>query len=127
MTVWRDDLGSAVDLLRRLSRTLGGLTDPDAILPAADRARALAEVAETLANDRLWSGPGGEAAAELISSLMTESEGLPEIERSKQLFGSICADSYRRISRRQGRAGRRNRPSRPGACACRPARIWAHV
>jgi ATP-dependent helicase/nuclease subunit B len=71
---------SAIDLLRRLQQTLDGLPNPDAILPASERARSLAEVAESLANDRLWSGAGGEAAAGLVSSLMTESEGLPETD-----------------------------------------------
>jgi ATP-dependent helicase/nuclease subunit B len=70
----------APELLADLRRALGGLPDPDAVLPAAERARTLAQVAEALANDRLWAGAGGEAAAELISALITESAGLPDTD-----------------------------------------------
>jgi len=72
----------ALVLLAGLRQALDRLPDPEAILPAAERARALAEAAEAVAGggDRLWAGAGGEAAAQLISSLMTESGGLPETD-----------------------------------------------
>jgi ATP-dependent helicase/nuclease subunit B len=91
----------AVKLLDRLRAALAGLPDPDAILPAAGRARALAEVAEALAMGEdgapsaLWSGAGGEAGAQLISSLMNESEGLPETDGLgfAQLLESLMAQA----------------------------------
>ena len=76
------DTGAA-DLLRRLEAALAGLPDPDSVAPAAIRARALTQTAEAIAlgedghTGALWSGAGGEAAAQLLSALMTESEGLP--------------------------------------------------
>ncbi|HEY4032325.1 MAG TPA: double-strand break repair protein AddB [Caulobacteraceae bacterium] len=79
------DVGAA-DLLHHLRQALAGLTDPDAILPASARARALAETAEAIAADEaghagnLWAGPGGEAAAQLVAALLTESAGLPETD-----------------------------------------------
>jgi ATP-dependent helicase/nuclease subunit B len=76
----------AADLLRRLEQALDRLPEPDEIAPASARARALAETAEAIAagadgqTGALWSGPGGEAAAQLLAALMTESEGLPHTD-----------------------------------------------
>jgi ATP-dependent helicase/nuclease subunit B len=76
----------ASGLLQRLRQALDGLPDPDAILPASDRARALAAAAEAIAADEagqsgnLWAGPGGEAASGLVAALLSESEGLPETD-----------------------------------------------
>lgn len=54
--------------------------------PAADWARALAEVGEALSAtqdragaDRLWAGEGGEAAATLVREFMTEAGALPDM------------------------------------------------
>jgi ATP-dependent helicase/nuclease subunit B len=44
--------------------------------PAA-AARALTAALEALGDDRLWSGPAGECAANLLSALIHEGEGLP--------------------------------------------------
>ena len=77
---------SAADLLHRLRRALDGLPDPAAILPASARARALAQTTEAIAagedgqTGALWAGPGGEAAAQLVGALLTESEGLPQTD-----------------------------------------------
>ena len=76
----------ASDLLYRLRRALDGLPDPDQILPTRARARTLTEAAEAIAaggdgqSGALWSGPGGEAAAGLLSALLTESDGLPQTD-----------------------------------------------
>ncbi|MGZ3274786.1 MAG: double-strand break repair protein AddB [Caulobacteraceae bacterium] len=89
----------ASDLLRRLRQALDGLTRPDALMPASARARALTETAEAIAagedgqTGALWAGPGGEAAAQLLSALLTESEGLPETDGLgfAQLIESLMA------------------------------------
>jgi ATP-dependent helicase/nuclease subunit B len=76
----------AAGLLHRLRQALDGLPDPDEIIPVSDRARALAETAEAIAasedghSGKLWAGPGGEAAAGLLTALLTESQGLPETD-----------------------------------------------
>ena len=91
------DAGAA-DLLHRLRQALDRLPDPDRILPASARARALAETAEAIATGEdgqfaLWAGPGGEAAAQLVGALLTESEGLPETDGRgfAQLVESLMA------------------------------------
>ncbi len=92
------DAGAA-DLLRRLHEALAGLPNPDEVLPASNRARTLAEAAEAIAADSdgapgsLWSGPGGEAAAQLLGALLTEGEGLPQTDGLgfAQLFESLMA------------------------------------
>src|SRR6185312_16985263 len=77
---------AAAEMLRRLRQGLDGLPDPDAILPASHRARALTGTAEAIAaggdgdSGGLWAGPGGEAAAQLIAALLAESDGLPETD-----------------------------------------------
>ncbi|MEN0653064.1 MULTISPECIES: double-strand break repair protein AddB [Hyphobacterium] len=53
--------------------------------PAADWARAHAQIAEALTasdrpgTERLWAGEGGEAAADLIRSFLDEAETLPDL------------------------------------------------
>jgi ATP-dependent helicase/nuclease subunit B len=80
----KDD--GAADLLRRLRQALELLMDPDEVMPASARARALTEAAQAIAagedgqTGNLWAGPGGEAAAQLLSALLTESEGLPQTD-----------------------------------------------
>lgn len=45
--------------------------------PPAQAARALVEALESFADVKLWSGPGGEATASLLSALIYEGQGLP--------------------------------------------------
>jgi ATP-dependent helicase/nuclease subunit B len=90
---------AAADLLERLRAAVDGQPDPDAILPAADRARALAETVEALARTEdqaiagLWAGAAGEAAAQLLTALMGESDGLPPTdgEGFAQVAASLMA------------------------------------
>jgi ATP-dependent helicase/nuclease subunit B len=76
------DVGAA-DLLARLRAALDRLPDPDEVMPPSAQARSLAQAAEAIAAGpdgqagNLWAGPGGEAAAQLVAALLTESEGLP--------------------------------------------------
>jgi ATP-dependent helicase/nuclease subunit B len=77
---------AAADLLRRLRAALGLQPDGAAVLPAAVRARALAQTLEalTLGEDgttgALWAGAAGEAAGQLLTALMDESDGLPDTD-----------------------------------------------
>ena len=71
----------ALALIEQVEAVFAGLPDGD--LPAAEAARALAAVMESLADDGaglsgdLWSGHGGEAMSRLLAGLIEESEGLP--------------------------------------------------
>jgi ATP-dependent helicase/nuclease subunit B len=77
-------------LAARLRGVLAALAAPfgedDAAVPA-EAAQALARAMEAVAADAdgspggLWSGPGGEAMARLLSGLIGESEGLPAVSR----------------------------------------------
>jgi ATP-dependent helicase/nuclease subunit B len=66
-----------------LAPLAAAFAQPDAAVP--DAARALVETVEALAGDPdgalgdLWSGPGGEAMARLLSGLIRESQGLPPV------------------------------------------------
>jgi ATP-dependent helicase/nuclease subunit B len=51
----------------------------DAAAEASAAAAALVRSAEALAGQRVWAGPDGEAAAQLLAGMMTESEGLPPV------------------------------------------------
>ncbi|MDB5455076.1 MAG: double-strand break repair protein AddB, partial [Caulobacter sp.] len=66
-------------LLRRLFDALGLAAAVFADGPAApsQAARALVEALESFADAALWSGPGGEATAGLLSALIFEGQGLP--------------------------------------------------
>ena len=74
----------AARLLHAVRSALDGLK-PDEPTAAA-QARALAQTLEVLALGEdggiggLWAGPAGEAAGQLFSALMDESDGLPEVE-----------------------------------------------
>jgi len=78
----RGDAGAA-EVLRRLRAALEGVarTAPT----AAEQARALTETLEQLAAGEdgslgsLWAGPSGEAAGQMLSALIGESDGLPEV------------------------------------------------
>jgi ATP-dependent helicase/nuclease subunit B len=83
----------------------------DRVLPSPDRAaaaaqaRAVAEAMEALARGEdgglgaLWAGPSGEAAAQLLAALMTESDGLPEATPSgfAQLVEALMAGATVRM------------------------------
>ncbi|MBS0410496.1 MAG: double-strand break repair protein AddB [Proteobacteria bacterium] len=85
-------------LLRATLDALAGVF-ADGPAPAALAARSLAEALETLATGPgggqgdLWAGLGGEAAAGLLSALMSESEGLPAVTASAfaELMDSLMA------------------------------------
>jgi ATP-dependent helicase/nuclease subunit B len=66
-------------LLRRLFEALNIAASVFAGGPAAPSlaARALVEALESFADAALWSGPGGEATAGLLSALIFEGQGLP--------------------------------------------------
>ncbi len=69
----------AADVLQRLfdALDLAGAVFADGPAPPAQAARALAAALEALGDARLWSGPGGEATANLLSAVIHEGEGLP--------------------------------------------------
>ncbi|HYD44943.1 MAG TPA: double-strand break repair protein AddB, partial [Phenylobacterium sp.] len=75
-----ETLGALRTAIERLARPYAGGT-----ATAAEAARALAETLEALAADAdgavgdLWAGPGGSAASALISALVHEGQGLPEV------------------------------------------------
>ena len=77
---------AAADLLQRLRAALSHQPDADALMPAALRARALAQTLEALALGEdgtlggLWAGAAGEAAGQLLTALMSESDGLPDTD-----------------------------------------------
>ena len=74
----------AADLLIRARAALDRVAPSEDRVTAAAQARALTEAVEALALGpdgglgALWAGPSGEAAGQLLSALMGESEGLPE-------------------------------------------------
>jgi len=76
--------------------------------PAALAARTLAETLEVLAvgpaggQGDLWAGLGGEAAAGLLSAVMTESEGLPPV--TANAFAELLDNLMARESVRSGGA-----------------------
>ncbi len=81
----KDGDAAAAALLRRVRAALD-LAAPSPDHPtAAAQARAMAEAMEALAADEdgapgvLWAGPSGEAAGQMLTALMTESEGLPPV------------------------------------------------
>jgi len=73
----------AAAVLHAVRTALHGLQPPQAT-PAA-QACALTEATEALARGAddglgsLWAGPSGEAAGQMLTALMTESEGLPQV------------------------------------------------
>ncbi|MCC7266086.1 MAG: double-strand break repair protein AddB [Caulobacteraceae bacterium] len=76
-----ETLGALHAAVERLIQPYAGGT-----ATAAEAARALAETLERLAADEtgdpgdLWAGPGGAAASTLLSALIHEGEGLPEVD-----------------------------------------------
>ena len=66
-------------VLQRLFEALGlaAAVFADGAAPPSQAARALVEALESLADAKLWSGPGGEATAGLLSALIFEGQGLP--------------------------------------------------
>ncbi len=74
----------AAELLTRVRAALDRVAPTSEQAAPAAQARALAEAMEVLATGedgglgQLWAGPSGEAAGQLLSALMTESDGLPE-------------------------------------------------
>jgi ATP-dependent helicase/nuclease subunit B len=89
----------AASLLHRVRSALHGVTPSHERTTAAAQARALTETIEALARDAdgalgaLWAGPSGEAAGQLLTALMTESEGLPPVTPSGfvQLLDALMA------------------------------------
>jgi ATP-dependent helicase/nuclease subunit B len=77
--------GDGAELLARARAALDIVTPSEDRTTAADQARAVTEAMEILAADgdgglgALWAGPAGEAAGQLLTALMTESEGLPQV------------------------------------------------
>jgi ATP-dependent helicase/nuclease subunit B len=69
----------AIATARALFDALGIAAAPFATGEAApaQAARALVAALETLGDAMIWAGPGGEAAAALLSALIHEGEGLP--------------------------------------------------
>jgi ATP-dependent helicase/nuclease subunit B len=96
----------AIDLHEALG--LGARVFSAGAAPAAGAAAALAHAMEALAKGRggglgdLWGGPGGEAVATIIASLIDESAGLPEVTAAG--FGELLAGLLRRTIVRQGGA-----------------------
>jgi ATP-dependent helicase/nuclease subunit B len=88
----------AANLLARAQAALDKTVSPDAGT-AATQTRALTEAIEALALGEdgelgaLWTGPSGEAAGQMLTALMTESEGLPETSPSgfAQLVEALMA------------------------------------
>jgi ATP-dependent helicase/nuclease subunit B len=80
----KNDPGAA-DLLLRARAALDRVAPTPERVTAAAQARALTEAVEALALGEdgglggLWAGPSGESAGQLLTALMTESEGLPEV------------------------------------------------
>jgi ATP-dependent helicase/nuclease subunit B len=66
-------------LLQRLFEALdiASAAFAEGAAPPSQAARALVEALESFADVKLWSGPGGEAAASLLSALIYEGQGLP--------------------------------------------------
>jgi ATP-dependent helicase/nuclease subunit B len=95
----------AADLLRRARAALDRVTPSDERTTAAAQARAVTEALEALAQGDdgglggLWAGPSGEAAGQLLTALMTESEGLPEASPSgfAQLVEALMAGATVRM------------------------------
>ena len=89
----------AAELLARARAALDRVAPSDDRTTAAAQARAVTEAMEALAADSggglgaLWAGPSGEAAGQLLSALMTESEGLPDASPSgfAQLVEALMA------------------------------------
>ena len=74
----------AADLLARARAALDRVAPSPGRVTVAAQARALTEAVEALALGedgtlgQLWAGPSGEAAGQLLSALISESDGLPE-------------------------------------------------
>jgi ATP-dependent helicase/nuclease subunit B len=75
----------AADLLVRARAALDRVSPSPDRVTAAAQARALTEAMEALTVGEdgglgaLWAGPSGESAGQLLTALMTESEGLPHV------------------------------------------------
>jgi len=100
----KNDPGAA-DLLRRARAALDrAAPSPDRVTAAA-QARALTEAMEALALGEdgglggLWAGPSGDSAGQLLTALMTESEGLPEVTPAgfAQLIETLMAGATVRM------------------------------
>lgn len=91
--------GDAASLLHRVRTALDGVAPSPERTTAAAQARALTQTLEALARGAdgtpgaLWAGPAGEAAGQLLTALMTESEGLPPVSPSGfvQLLDALMA------------------------------------
>ena len=90
------DAGALLIALRRALAPAGGPYTGGTATPS-EAARGLATALEALATDPsgelggLWAGPDGEAAAGLLSGLIEESQGLPEVSASgfERLMGRL--------------------------------------
>ena len=81
----------ALDLARALYAALdlaaGAFTEAPA--PVASATRGLAQALEALGGQMVWSGPAGEAAATLLSGLITNGDALPPV--SARAFSDLVA------------------------------------
>jgi ATP-dependent helicase/nuclease subunit B len=96
------ELDQAARLFGALTAALDLALAPfsDGTARPSNAARALAQALEALARGSapgdlgaLWAGPGGEAAVDLLSAVLAESEGLPEIapDRFADLIETLLA------------------------------------
>jgi ATP-dependent helicase/nuclease subunit B len=95
----------AAELLRRARAALDRVSPSRDRTTAAAQTRALTEAVEALARGEdgglglLWAGPAGDAASQLLTALLTESEGLPEATPSgfAQLVEALMAGAAVRL------------------------------